>query len=221
MKISSPILLVVFAAFLLITGCTKKDTPDLAKKSDNQNQISENKGSLQEEKKSTAQSSSVLNYNSAVIKIDVSGKAIIADQLKNLLPKNIAGTEKSKPSVGTIFGESSDVTTSSFTYSFKNGAIVIQVSDYGSLSNIPEYDRQYFNSAPSIDGMDIETVYDNIGKGYIIWDNQKNSGSMYYLLANRFIIKLEGYSLPSGSGGLITYFNMIDRESFINKAKNK
>jgi hypothetical protein len=38
-------------------------------------------------------------------------------------------------------------------------------------------------------------------------------------LANRFIIKLEGYTMPSGTGGLVFFFDKIKRKELIEKMK--
>jgi hypothetical protein len=219
MRVMFNLLAVVFILGGLLFSCSKPEKTTPASETTTYGQPSGSASTIGNAQSSLS-AESRNKYISTIIKIDVSGKVIKAEQLKELLPQSIAGTEKSQPSIGTIFGENNDVTTASYSYSFKNGGLVIQISDFGEINNIPEYDKKYFFEAPELEGKEIETVIDEIGKGYVIWDNEQNSGSMYYLLANRFVLKLEAYTLPPGSGGLTAYFNMINRNKIIAKAKN-
>lgn len=160
------------------------------------------------------------NYNNTMIDIDISGQPLPSELLLDFFPDRIPGMEKSKPSSGTIYGENADVTTASFTYSSKNSGIAMTVSDFGKFSNIPAYDTKYFITAPKDPVLENFTIVDKIGKGYIFWDTKKRSGSLYYLLANRFIIKIEGYSLPPEISDLTFFLEKFKRKEIINKAKN-
>lgn len=179
-----------------------------------------NEDELIQPEQTTGSGNTLQNYNNTMIDIDISGEPLQPDVLLYFFPDRIPGMEKSKSSSGTIYGEDAFVTTASFTYSTKSTGIAMTVSDFGRFSNIPSYDVKYFITAPKDPALENYTILDKIGKGYIFWDPAKRNGYLYYLLANRFIIKIEGYSLPPGSSDLAFYLEKFKRKEIINKAKN-
>ena len=172
------------------------------------------------EGQSSAKPQRTRNYEDVKIDLYIPGTALSPDELKNYLPENIPGTERSQPSTGVIYGETGNVSTVSYTYDFGTGGLLMRISDYGQKENIPAFDIKYFNVLPSLPGFELETIVDDMGKGYLLWSADQSSGELYYLLANRFIIKVEGFSLPKGTGGLVFFFDKIKRKKLLNKIKN-
>jgi len=215
---------IIISLSLLSISCSKSDKvneePVINNEAGTQQKLSaQNKDEHNQGAKTTGSGNPLQNYNNTMIDMDISGEPLQPDVLLNFFPDRIPGMEKSKPSSGTIYGEDAFVTTASFTYSTKNTGIAMTVSDFGRFSNIPSYDIKYFVAAPKDPALENYTIMDKIGKGYIFWDTEKRSGSLYYLLANRFIIKIEGFSLPPENSDLTFYLEKFKRNEIINKAK--
>ncbi len=222
--------LIVFSLLLLLTGCTKcsddnkTETEARAKESAANRSVAKTTADVEKDAnaKEPAQAKPQMSQNYEDVKIDlyIPGEALSPDELTVFLPENIPGTKRSQPSKGVIYGETGNVSTVSFTYDFGKGGLLLRIADYGTKDNIDPYDLKYFNVLPSRPGFELETIIDDMGKGYLLWSVEQNSGELYYLLANRFIIKVEGFSVPEGTGGLVYFFDMIKRKELLKKIKN-
>jgi hypothetical protein len=218
------ILTVFILSLVLLNSCTKCSN-DTKKKNNKEvkEQVAKpacrSKLSGSEKAGSNNDYDSGIGYEETRIDLYISGAIIPPDKLKDYLPETIAGTQSVKPSTGIIYGETDNVSTVSITYDFGKGGLVMRITDYGTKENIPSYDLKYFDVLPTKPGYERETIIDEMGKGYILWNVEDKSGEMYYFLANRFIIKLEGYTMPSGTGGLVFFFDKIKRKELIEKMK--
>lgn len=218
------ILIVLVLSLLVLNSCTKCShnnnkiqTTDKEKVTEIQKTDKNKKQDISTSQNTEGKIISNTKYSDAKIDMYYPGGILPPDELKKYLPTEIPGTKRSAPSTGIIYGESGNVSTVSFTYDFPKGGLAIRITDYGELNNIPPYDLKYFNELPTAPGMEVETIVNDMGKGYVLWNADKNSGEMYYLLANRFIIKLEGFTLPAGTGGLIYFFDKINKQKLINR----
>jgi hypothetical protein len=222
------VLPVLVLLLLLLNSCTKcsndkkTNAPDKIDDMKIEKVSSENSQEKQSQTETTTKTGAVhsdKSYSDTRIDLYVPGKIIAPDKLKKYLPATIAGTQSAKPSTGIIYGETGDVSTVSITYDFGKGGLVMRITDYGTKENIPPYDLKYFDVLPTKPGYETETLMDDMGKGYLMWSSEYNSGEMYYFLANRFIIKLEGYTMPPGTGGLVYFFDKIKRKKLIENIK--
>jgi hypothetical protein len=159
------------------------------------------------------------DYNSAVIALNIPGSPIDQNKLKSFIPDKILGADRSPINTGSMMGDNDKLCTSaSCNYSFIKGGLVINIQDYGKYGNLPADDKKYFSKMPVESGYETETVVTTEGKGFILWDQKERSGRMFFLLANRFIIKLEAYTLPANAGDIIFFFNMINQKAMLKKA---
>ncbi len=225
MKNMKYILFILSIPILMLNSCTKCSNDNNTKAKKDSAVAIQNKKTKSSKQKFTSKFPAVKkienkSYESTEIPLNFPGKILPPKELQNYLPKTISGTKKSPPSIGIIYGKSEDVSTVSCTFDFPKGGLSMRITDFGNINNIPKYDLKYFYELPSAPGMEIQTIINDIGKGYVIWNVEKNSGEMYYLLANRFIIRLEGFSLPRGTGGLVTFFDKIDKNKLIKRISN-
>jgi hypothetical protein len=162
------------------------------------------------------------DYNTAVISLNLPGSPVDPKKLKDFIPDKIPGAIRAPISTGSIMGDNDKLfTTASCNYTFTKGGLVINIQDYGRYENLTSQDKKYFSKMPTESGYETETVVTNEGKGFILWDAEARNGRMFYLLANRFVIKLEAYTLPSKAGDIIFYFNMINQKAILQTATEK
>ncbi len=162
------------------------------------------------------------DYNSAVISLNMPGSPLDPNKLKVFIPDKIPGANRSPISTGSMMGDNDKLfTTASCNYSLIKGGLVVNIQDYGKYENLPSQDKKFFSTMPNEPGYETETVVTKEGKGFIFWDSEIRNGRMYYLLANRFVIKIEAYTLPPKAGDIIFYFNMINQKGILNAASGK
>ncbi|GEM_PF-3865095 len=221
------ILFLIVSSLLLLNSCTKCSRDDSNKHlqvRDTTIQVESDKVIPNSEKKTQAREQTVKHqprksFEDTQIEMYFPGKILAPDTLKTFMPITIAGAIAAKPSTGIVYGETGNVSTVSLTYDFSKGGVVMRITDYGKKENIPSYDLKYFSILPSRSGFESETIIDEMGKGYLLWNTENNTGELYYFLANRFIIRIEGYTVPTGTGGLVFFFDKIKRKKLIEKIK--
>jgi hypothetical protein len=139
-------------------------------------------------------------------------KNLTGDTLSNFLPVNVPGTKKTPFKTGQVIDMDKAYTVASCEYEFSNhGFLKYSITDFGNKNSVPKFEMKLFNQPPEESGKTMESVVINNGTGYIIWDASKNEGSFYGLLIDRFIIRIDGYSLPksvTGLQGYIKYFQL-------------
>lgn len=124
-------------------------------------------------------------------------KANVPDILTKVLPKSIPGTEKTPYKTGTIDDDNKVITVASSEYIFSNhGFLRFSITDYGNKKFIPDYEIRLFANPPIESGKQTEEFVINQGKGYVLWDDAVKEGSLYALINERFLLRIDGTRLP-------------------------
>ncbi len=116
--------------------------------------------------------------------------------LKALLPKELPGMKRSSAEGSKTSAMGVKVSQAEATYSGKDGATIhIQIMDMGSMKNMvgmamagwamAEYDRE------TDTGYERTMEYKG-NKAMEEWDNESKSGKISVLVANRFVVEVEG-----------------------------
>ena len=217
----------IFSFILLICACGKQSDNKISKQDSlgKTQSVAANQSpsSSQNDKIGGALNNSVnTDYNTAVINLNIPGPALDPQKIKSFIPANIPGTNHSPISTGSMMGDNDKLfTTATCNYTFSKGGLVIAIQDFGRSENLSSQDKKYFTSLPSESGYETETVVTSDGKGFILWDSKARNGKMYFLLANRFIIKIEAYTLPPKAGDIVYYFNLINQQAMLKAATGK
>lgn len=201
---SKTTIIFIFLTLLLSCNNNSKEIKNTKPVIPNSNIESNSQQNTKTEQKTTDES----DYKRPVLNIP--GKPIDNKILIKMLPDEISGTQHTPPSSGVVFTDDNNKTTTvSASYKYNKGGVQISITDYGSFDKIPDIDQKFFIIPPKEIGFDNEVIRTDEGKGFISWDNESNSGKMYYLFLSRMIIKIDAYKIPAGSGGLISYLNLI------------
>jgi hypothetical protein len=135
-------------------------------------------------------------------------------KLSTLLPESIPGAEKLPTNTGTHKFKASSWSSASAEYAFKKGVVIIQINDYGKMSNMPEDEQMLFVKLPEFDGANTEKVGYKGGVGYVSQAEDKSSGKLQLLFADRFTLNLDSYNLAEDNPGLLFYLKYIDVNKF-------
>jgi hypothetical protein len=161
------------------------------------------------------------SYGQVQPTLKLDGPVIDSKLLLKYLPDRIPGSQKQTPSNGTIKNDNGIVSSATSVYKFQNGGVSISLQDYGNINNISKEDQKYFNNPPSVPGLTNERISNSNGIGYVNWDETANSGKLYFLFGNRFVITLEAYKLPAEMGGMQNVLNFMKLDRLANDVGKK
>lgn len=187
---------------LVFTNCTKEIKVE-----------SENKDELLSE--------SYNNKENQGIKSSELVKTIIPDSLTTFLPSAIPGTTLSPLKSGFRDETNVVITTISREYVFDNaGFLKYSISDFGDKSMIPEFEFRLMKKPPEETGKITQIIQVPFGTGYSLWDEVRRTGSFYGLVDNRFILRIDGYNLPSSFNGFQSYISYFKLNNLVEYSKN-
>lgn len=136
------------------------------------------------------------------------------ERLSTLLPESIPGAEKLPTNTGTHQYKGSSWSSSSAEYAFEKGVVIIQINDYGKMSNMPEDEQMLFVKLPEFEGASTEKVGYKGGVGYVSQAEDKSNGKLQLLFADRFTVNLDSYNLMENNPGLLFYLKYINVNKF-------
>jgi hypothetical protein len=222
LKISVILVLIMFS----INSCSKcTDEEKSHKKQEIQTGNQTNpSGTLSREENQASKTENSKEVNINVGKVEsvdwekVNATLLKPDKLSKYLPNYIKGFEKYPWSGGKSSDGIHSWTTASSEYvNPKKGFISVSIYDYGKGGYIP--DKKYFENIPSEEGKISQKVKIEEGKAYLLWNEQQHSGTLYALIDNRFIIKIESNNLPKETGSMQDLLNYIDYYSLMQLAR--
>lgn len=166
--------------------------------------------------------SQINNNPGFIIEEDISSDEPVAgSSLANFIPSKISGTSTLPLKIGSIDEGKFVITTVSREYIFSNkGFIKFIITDYGKKVNIPKFELKLLNEPPEESGKLTQIITVPHGKGYSLWEEVKRSGSFYGIVQNRFLLRIDGYNLPSDFHGFQDYVHFFNINGLINFSKN-
>lgn len=148
-----------------------------------------------------------------------SDKPLATSILEKFLPANIPGMEKSAGSKGTQNWKNVVVTTVSAPYLYNGGGLMIYITDYGKIGNVPDYEINEFRkfSQDPQGGFQKVAIQNGIAFSKILDANR--SGVFHALVAQRFHIKIDATNLTSKYSDLKDIYFLINIEELIKTAE--
>jgi hypothetical protein len=163
------------------------------------------------------------NFQDSVIQNDTTKKlvskpkVISPENLTAVLPKSIPGTEKTPNKTGTVDDDTRIMTVASSEYVFpNNGFLKLSITDYGAKEFIPDYEIRLFANPPIESGKKTEEFVIAQGKGYVLWDDDIKEGSLFALVNDRFILRIDGTRLPKKAMKLHDYLKFFQLKELNN-----
>lgn len=139
----------------------------------------------------------------------ITAKPLTPEELVEFLP-NVRGAEKLPPSKGKQTYDNRYWTTVSTDYRYKGGSgVQVFVNDYYKADNFPTGELDLFKQLPNEPGYNVSAVKNEFGKGFKVMDLNNENGYIYFLINNRFTIRVEGYNL-SKSIDIQNIFNQMN-----------
>jgi hypothetical protein len=204
----------VFNIFVILVSCNNPDNKpnSIDKKIDSINNKSNTKvESLQKDSIRVVHQPSKIEPEKPVI----TAKPADPDKLIALLP-NVRGAEKLPPNKGSQTYDNRFWTSVSTDYRYKGGSgVAITINDYYDKTNFPTGELEIFSKTPKEPGYNTTPINNTFGKGFMLMDMTNENGYIYFLINERFTIKVEGYNL-SKSIDIQKIFNLIDFKKFNN-----
>lgn len=137
-------------------------------------------------------------------------KVIPPEKLTTVLPQSVPGTEKTPNKTGIVDDDTRIMTVASSEYVFQNhGFLKFNITDYGAKENIPDYEIRLFANPPIESGKKTEEFVLAQGKGYVLWDDEIKEGSLFALVNDRFILRIDGTRLPKKAMKLQDYIKFF------------
>ncbi len=139
--------------------------------------------------------------------------------LEKFLPSKISGMEKSAGSQGTQNWKNALVTTVSAPYLYDGGGLLIYITDYGNIGNVPDYEINEFRKFSQDDQPGYRKVAIQNGLAFSKILDASRSGVFYALVAQRFHIKIDATNLISKYNDLKDIYFLINTDELIKAAE--
>ncbi|MFH1050406.1 MAG: hypothetical protein V1779_05670 [bacterium] len=149
-------------------------------------------------------------------------KADVIDGLKlaEFLPASVPGCEKTPDKIGENDEDNRKITIASSEYIFpNNGFLKFSITDYGNYKFIPDYELKLFSQPPDVSGSETEQFIIAYGKGYVTWDDYRKEGTLYALVADRFIVRIDGIRLTQSTLKLQDYVKYFKIKELIKSVR--
>ena len=138
-------------------------------------------------------------------------------KLAEYLPSNVPGTIKSPNKMGDMDDGNLRYTVASSEYVFpNNGFLKFSITDYGMKKFMPDYELKLFEKPPDESGKITEQIILPNGIGYCLWDESIREGSLFALVADRFIFRIDAIRLPQSSLKLQDYIKYFKIKELVN-----
>jgi hypothetical protein len=183
------VLIGIFAALLMINGCSKKDEGQ-AQSSNRSDATNTTNMQVNNDDPAAQTRQALMETNQGK---DI--KAVDMDTLKSLLPADIAGMKRSNASAQRNQMMGYDMATAEAQYQAEDSNINITIIDYGNLSGsmkmgLASWSMTQYNRETDT-GYEKTITYKGY-KGMEQYNNQTKSGSVQIFVKDRFMLTVEG-----------------------------
>lgn len=148
----------------------------------------------------------------------VSGR-IQAEILREYLPKSIPNSSTFPPSMTVTTDNGQQVVTVTKEYVFPgNGSAMISIVDYGVSPNNeqPKVFKEFYNSKAAMNEGVVREKFTFAGNpGCMVTDETRRNGIAQGLIANRFVVKVEGTSIPTSIASVGALLQFIKSEELV------
>jgi len=139
--------------------------------------------------------------------------------LREFLPKDIPSSKSYPPSMTVTTESGRQVVTVSKEYQFPgNGSAMISIVDYGVLpkNEQPQNFKEFYNATTSLNEGVIREKFTFSGQpGCMVADESRRNGIAHGLIGNRFVVKVEGTSIPASLSSIGALLQFINSEELI------
>ncbi len=161
------------------------------------------------------------NANNQSIETEKIEQLIKPEIIGNYLPESLPGFNKLPPSFGAVYEEEYSFTSASSDYVHTNkfSGFTIYIEDYGNEKSI--ISKEDIDNPQLEPGFTVKKISGANYRGYISMNQTTKSGSLFALLANRFIIRISAEKLTKESPELEDLLHTIKLNDLINQARQK